>query len=124
MENNKVDKLNSLGIKKVLGTLKKGAGRFCNKRGELLIEGVASFVILIIILGAAMGLVFGSVNMNKKADKVSYDTENNIKIVNNDEGTDAKDGTMTITLNGTTVNEDIVTKEAGNFVYFVSKESQ
>ncbi|MEA4923084.1 MAG: hypothetical protein VB031_06905 [Eubacteriaceae bacterium] len=98
-----------------IGKLKK---TLCNKRGELLVEGLASFVILVIILATAAGLVFAGINMNKKADDINQKAEANAKIVSNDTGTKAGDGIMMITVDGKTISEGITVKDAGDMVYF------
>ena len=95
-----------------------------NRRGELLIEGVASFVILIIILVAATGMVFAAIHMNQKADEINAKTEANVDAVESaleSSDTGGTSATFSINMGDATLTQDISVNEKGDLVYFKAR---
>ncbi|MEG0662567.1 MAG: hypothetical protein RR472_04750, partial [Anaerovoracaceae bacterium] len=111
--------MESSRFKKLNNRLGRAIGKALrNKSGELLIEGVLAFVILIIILGAATTILFTSTNMNRKAQTASANLEEAAKIIERGGGTELAQGKMKISLPGKTIEQSISIKEAEALTYF------
>ena len=95
-----------------------------NKKGEILIESIVSFIIFIIVLIGVTAFVLSSVNMNKEADISNRDLENEIKAAENDTAPVTGTGTMTIVFDGNTFYENINIKKQTAITYFSPKNDE
>lgn len=89
-----------------------------NRRGELLIESMASFVILIIILAAATGMIIAGINMNRSADDKSAALGKAVESVEQFNTSDGQEGTMKVQFSDKTITENIAIKQQDNILYF------
>lgn len=93
-----------------------------NSKGELLIESVISFLILIIIIVGVTVVVQTATKMNVKADENSIKMEeaiNNIEVGKTSGTTQA--GVFEITISGEKFTKNIAISQEGDLVYFVPK---
>jgi len=88
------------------------------KKGELLIESVVSFIIFIVVLAGVTAVVMTSVNMNKEAGTNAAKLEKEIKAAENDTVTGGTGGIMTINIGGKKILQKIKIKKQESLVYF------
>lgn len=99
--------------------IKRTVKKIGNSKGELLIESMASFVILIIVIIAATGMIFAAINMNRNADAKSEQLGTAIKAVENGgKAESTNSGTMTMSFDGHDFSKNITIKTQENIVYF------